>query len=212
MRCWPTSPPDCPDHRSLCRTYEIDPASLSNSYAPMSTLAARERRSGADRDRIRPVATDETTRTGRHPARPRRMENHDDHSHSPTDSICRNGRIPLSGRSHARCARLRHLCQSEDARRCAGVAAAQSSARARSPSPADAREEQIAGEGGTHRALTMSVFHSVFHMGRGHGEGRARLQALSQTAKRAPRIRGAQDDRVRSCRPTSIQSSRGQSS
>jgi hypothetical protein len=68
MRCWPTSPPDCPDHRSLCRTYEIDPALLSNSYAPMSTLAARVDDPEADRDRVRPVATGETTRT-REPSR-----------------------------------------------------------------------------------------------------------------------------------------------
>jgi hypothetical protein len=34
------------ERRSLCRTYEISPASLSNSYAPMSTLAARVDDSG----------------------------------------------------------------------------------------------------------------------------------------------------------------------
>ncbi|MEA2965902.1 MAG: hypothetical protein QOI46_6000, partial [Alphaproteobacteria bacterium] len=165
MRCWATWPPDCPEHRSLCRTYEIDPASLSNSYAPIGTLAARVDAASAE-------SADETTTIRGYPARPKNNGRHDDRSHFPSDPICRDGRIPVSGHAHARCARLRCLCQSQDARRCAAVAAAQSSARARSPSPADPHEKQNVGEGRTYRALTMSVL----HMGRGHGEGRARLQ------------------------------------
>src|SRR3982074_2605638 len=107
-RCWATWSPYWPEfeHRSLCRTYEINPDSLSNSYAPMSTLAARVDEPGGQSPHPASRHRRNKKDPGDIPARPKIMENHDDRSHSSGDPICGNGRTPASGRVHAFSARL----------------------------------------------------------------------------------------------------------
>ena len=122
---------------------------------------------------------------GRYPARSKIMENHDDRSHFSSDSLLSKWSHPSSRPSTCVfCRPWMPLPKSRMRNAVPAWAAAQSPARARSLSPADAREEQIARKDGTDRALTMSLSQH----GEGVREGRAGTQAVVAGQPSAPLV------------------------